>query len=90
MARVCQEAGAHVARNVRLADMNLEVPVQDECRIEVVAKGLPFWHGAQLAVDATIVSPVNGSGDARPGADTEPGRAAGQSASQSASPSVSQ
>ena len=58
VARVCQEAGAHVVRNVRLANMNLDVPVHDERRIEVVAKGLPLWHGAQLAVDATIVSPV--------------------------------
>ena len=30
VARVCREAGARVARNVRLADMNLEVPVADD------------------------------------------------------------
>ena len=36
--RVCQEAGARVARNVRLADMNIDVPVSDDRRIEVVAK----------------------------------------------------
>ena len=75
MARVCQEAEAHVVRNVRLAGMNLDVPVQDERRVEVVANGLPLWHGAHLAVDATIVSPVTDSGDARPEPDTEPGRA---------------
>ena len=42
VARVCREAGAKVARNLRLADMNLEVPVADAPRIEVVANGLPF------------------------------------------------
>ena len=55
LARVCREAGARVARNVRLADMNLDVPVQDARRIEVVCNGLPLWHGEQLAVDATLV-----------------------------------
>ena len=42
VARVCREAGARVARHVRLADMNLDVPVSDERRIEVVANGLPL------------------------------------------------
>ena len=42
-------AVARVARNVRLADMNLDVPVADERRIEVVANGLPLWNGPQLA-----------------------------------------
>ena len=41
VARVCREAGARVARNVRLADMNVDVPVADARRIEVVANGLP-------------------------------------------------
>ena len=57
-ARVCQEAGARVARNVRLAEMNIDVPVADDRRIDVVANGLALWHGSQQAVDATIVSPV--------------------------------
>ena len=39
------------------ADMNLDVPVADARRIEVVANGLPLWHGSQLAADATIVPP---------------------------------
>ena len=38
-ARVCQEAGARVAHNVRLADMNIDVPVSDDRRIEVLANG---------------------------------------------------
>ena len=56
LARPCREAGARVARNVRLADMNLDVPVQGAGRIEVLQR-LPLWHGEQLAVDATLVSP---------------------------------
>ena len=47
--------------------MNIDVPVSDTRCIEVVANGLPLWHGAQLAIDATIVSPA--------GADTRPGAA---------------
>ena len=70
---MCREAGARVARNVRVADMNVQVPVTDGRRIEVVANGLPLWHGAQLALDATIVSPVTRSGDPHPRADTQPG-----------------
>ena len=73
VARVCREAGARVARHVRLADMNLDVPVSDERRIEVVANGLPLWHGSQLALDATIVSPLTRRGEAHPRADVQPG-----------------
>ena len=71
--RWCQEAGAHLVRNVRLAAMNGDVPVQDQRMIEVVSRGLLLWDGVQLAVDATVVSRVTNSGDARPAADTEPG-----------------
>ena len=54
MARVCREAGARVAENVLLQDMNLQgISAHDSRQIEVVANGLPLWHGAQLAVDAT-------------------------------------
>ena len=72
VARVCREAGARVARHVRLADMNLDVPVSDERRIEVVVNGLPLWHGSQLALDATIVSPLTRRGEAHPRADVQP------------------
>ena len=75
IAHVCQVAGARVARNVRLADMNIDVPVSDDRRIEVVANGLPLWHGSQQAMDATIVSPVTRAGEAQPGADARPGQA---------------
>ena len=75
VARVCQETGAGVARNVRLADMNIDVPVSGDRRIEVVANGLPLGHGSQQAIDATIGSPVTRAGEAQPGADARPGQA---------------
>jgi len=44
-----------------------------ERRIGVVANGLPLWHGSQLALDATIVSPLTRRGEAHPRADIQPG-----------------
>ena len=38
--RTCAKKPARVAHNVRLADMNIDVRVSDDRRIEVVAKGL--------------------------------------------------
>ena len=35
-------------------------------RIEVVANGLPLWHGSQQAINATIVSAVTREGEAQP------------------------
>ena len=37
----------------------------DGRRVEVIADGLPLWHGAQLAIDTTLVSPLHGDGAAR-------------------------
>ena len=49
--------------------MNLQgVSARDGRQIEVVANGLPLWGGAQLAVDATMVSPVRRDGHPQPGA----------------------
>ena len=45
-ARVCREAGARVATNVLLRDMNIDVPPADGRRAEVLANGLPLWQGA--------------------------------------------
>ena len=53
--------------------MNRDVPVADARRIE--ANGLPLWHGSQLAVDATIVSPLTRKGQAHPLVDVQPGSA---------------
>ena len=65
--RAVAGGGARVARNVRVADMNIDVPVADDRRIEVVANGLPLWHGAQLALDATLVSLLTRAGEPRAG-----------------------
>ena len=76
VARVCREAGARVARTVRLADMNVDVPVADaraahrSCRER---SPLPLWHGSQFALDATLVSPLARLGEAHPRADVQPG-----------------
>ena len=57
--RVCREAGARVTTNVMIRDMDLAAPEAWEGRrIEIVADGLPLFGGAQLAVDATLVSPL--------------------------------
>ena len=57
-ARVCREAGATVRTNVPLQHMNLDVPTDDGRQIEILAQGLPLHHGAHLAIDATLVSPL--------------------------------
>ena len=62
-----------MATNVLLRDMNVDVPLADSRRIEVLANGLPLWQGAQVAVDTTSVSR---DGSARAGADRVPGKAA--------------
>ena len=79
-ARVCREAGARVATNVFLRDMNVDVPLADGRRIEVLANGLALWQGAQAAVDTTLVSPVTRAGGAQPQADRVPGNALEQAA----------
>ena len=37
----------------------------DQRRIEVIANGLPFWGGKQVAIDTTVVSALTGRGVAR-------------------------
>ena len=75
LARICREAGARVATNVPLSRMNLDAPIFDNRTIEVLANGLPLFHGAQLAVDTTLVSPVGRDGTARVQAHLIPGAA---------------
>ena len=67
-ARVCREAGAAVATNVLVRDLNLQAARQDERRIEVIANGLPLWGGFRFAVDTTLVSPLTSAGAPRCGA----------------------
>ena len=78
VARICREAGATVARNVALADMNIADAVLDGRRIEIVANGLHAYHGQQLAIDTTCVSPLTRTGHPHPGTTTEPARALAQ------------
>jgi hypothetical protein len=67
--RVCREAGARVRQNVFLRDLNVGPSrPTDGRRLEVVANGLPLYHGAQFAVDATLVCALKRSGEPRPGA----------------------
>ena len=67
-ARVCTEGGARVRLNVFVRDMDLTEPNRlDGRRLEVVADGLPLHGGAQLAIDTTMVSPLQRDGTARRG-----------------------
>ena len=61
-ARARREAGAAVALNVLVKDLNVDPARQDNRRIEAIANGLPLWAGAQLAVDTTLVSPLTAAG----------------------------
>ena len=66
-ARVWREAGGRVTTNMRIQDMDIVVPNQlDERRIEVLADGLPLFHGTQVAVDTTLVSAFRRNGAPRP------------------------
>ena len=62
-ARICREAGARVSTNIFVRDLDL-APLGgvDGRRLEVVAEGLPVFHGAQLAIDTTLVSPLRADG----------------------------
>ena len=62
----CAVSGCWAARVVRVSDLDLPPRVaQDQRRLEVVADGLPLFHGAQLAIDTTMVSALRRDG--RPG-----------------------
>ena len=52
-----------------------QAPGVDGRRLEVVAEGLSLIGGAQLAIDATLVSALHGDGTARAGSATRPGAA---------------
>ena len=65
LARICREAGASVRCNAKLVDMNVAVHANDERAVEVLASGLPLFHGAQLAVDITLRCALTASGTPR-------------------------
>ena len=60
-ARVCREAGARVATNLFVRDMDLGVPNGGD-------NSLPLFGGVQLAIDTTLVSAVQGDGEPTRGA----------------------
>ena len=49
---------------MKLRDMNIVCPANDDREIEVVASGLRLRHGAQLAVDVTLRSATTSCGAA--------------------------
>ena len=52
--------------HTRLANLNVPaVQRVDDRTMEVIATGLPLWHGSQLAIDTTLVSPVTGAAQPR-------------------------
>ena len=60
--------------NVRVQDMDLARPdVMDQRRFEIVADGLPLFHGAQLAIDTTVVSVLRRNGTPHPRCANEDG-----------------
>ena len=62
--------GGQVTTNVMIRDLDLIQPgVVDARRLEVVVDGLPLFGGAQLAVDATLVSAIRSNGTGRLRAD---------------------
>ena len=66
-ARVCREAGGRVSTNIRIQDMDIAMPNNiDERRVEILVDGLQLFHGAQLAVDTTLVSVLRRNGVPRP------------------------
>ena len=72
-ARICREAGGRVRTNMFVRDMDLDVPVGDGRRLEVVVDGLPLHGGAQLAVDTTLVCALHADGRPRRGAAIQDG-----------------
>ena len=54
---------ARVSANVLLRDLDLcGINVQEQRRIEVIVEGLTAFHGAQLVIDATLVSALRADG----------------------------
>ena len=73
VARACREAGAVVQANVLLRDMNIGVSAADNRRLEILAQGLPFKAGSQIAVDVTMRSALTSCGQPRMRAAVEDG-----------------
>ena len=66
IARCFREAGARVRERVYVRDLNVpNVDSNDNRHIEVIAEGLPLYHGRQIVIDATLVSPLTANGQPR-------------------------
>ena len=52
-ARICREGNARVRENQFVRDMNVVTTPDDTRRIKVIANGLPFFNGKQIAIDTT-------------------------------------
>ena len=66
LAQIFREGGARVRLNQFVRDLNVPaVSVQDQRRIEVIAKGLSLHRGKQIAIDTTLVSPLSTEGALR-------------------------
>ena len=79
-ARVCREAGGRVSVNQYVRDLDSATPnAADNRRLDVVADGLPLFHGAQLAIDTTMVSPLSAQGYLTRGVLTPMGHEGGSS-----------
>ena len=59
LAWVCREAGAMERTHAELGDLDTIDTVFDDRSIDILASGLPFHHGAQLAVDIILRSAHN-------------------------------
>ena len=56
-----------MSTNIRIQDMDIVSPnLLDDRRVEVLADGLPLFHGQQLAIDTTLVSALGRDGLPRP------------------------
>ena len=59
----CREAGARVSTDILVRDICLVAHNNlDGRRLEVVVDGFTLWHGAQLSIDTTWVSPLRRDG----------------------------
>ena len=64
-AQVCREGGGRVSTNVMVRNLNIEGGnPTDARRLEIVVDGLTIFDGAQLAIDTTMVSPLQWDGTA--------------------------
>ena len=79
IAQIFREGGARVSTNVMVRDLDI-APTHRRYlfRLEVVAEGLTLFGGCQLAIDATVVSPLHSDGTHRRRAEAIDGQVLGE------------